>query len=93
MPRKKTAKGKLKCAKCGKSFALPMHLGRHMTTQHGQAAGKKNAGRPRKAKAAAASGGLQLDFRNMPADDLIAVLTGAREEANRRLAGLREAVE
>lgn len=36
MPRKQTAK--FKCPKCGKSFRMAMHLGRHMTTMHGQSA-------------------------------------------------------
>jgi hypothetical protein len=34
MPRKKAAK--FKCEKCGKTFGMAMHLGRHMTTIHGQ---------------------------------------------------------
>lgn len=37
----------LKCGKCGRSFALPMHLGRHMVAVHG--------GKPAKAKPARAS--------------------------------------
>jgi hypothetical protein len=31
---------KLQCPKCGKTFALAMHLGRHMTATHGQQAKK-----------------------------------------------------
>jgi hypothetical protein len=38
MPRKKTAA--FKCEKCGKRFAMAMHLGRHRATQHGQAPGR-----------------------------------------------------
>jgi hypothetical protein len=34
VPRKKAAK--FTCVKCGKTFAMAMHLGRHMTTIHGQ---------------------------------------------------------
>lgn len=49
MPRKKTAA--FKCGKCGKTFAMPMHLGRHMTTMHGQAA---KAPEPKKAAERAA---------------------------------------
>lgn len=37
MPRKKTAP--FKCPQCDKTFAMAMHLGRHMTT-HGRKAGR-----------------------------------------------------
>ena len=32
----KSAGGKYRCPKCGKSFGMAAHLGRHMTTIHGQ---------------------------------------------------------
>jgi hypothetical protein len=52
MPRTKTPT--FKCQQCGKTFAMAMHLGRHMTTTHGQApkkAAKKPAKAPTPAKA------------------------------------------
>lgn len=38
------------CSVCGRSFALAMHLGRHMKMSHGAGAAKRPVGRPRKAK-------------------------------------------
>ena len=42
------AKRSVKCPKCGRSFALPLHLGRHMSAMHGagQAKRKRKATRP-----------------------------------------------
>ncbi|TWT42166.1 hypothetical protein RAS1_32960 [Phycisphaerae bacterium RAS1] len=48
------AKNGLKCAKCGRSFALPMHLGRHMVTMHGAKPAKAKA--PGKGRARARRG-------------------------------------
>ena len=96
MPRTKAG---LKCEKCGQSFKLPMHLGRHMTTRHGETpktakpvkrrrASKKRTrrGRPR-----AAVGGLNL--RGMSLDQLMGVITAVKEEAHRRIAELQEVVQ
>ncbi len=49
---------KLKCPKCGKTFAMAMHLGRHMTAIHGAASKKaaKSAATPAP-RAGAAMGG------------------------------------
>jgi len=95
MPRKKAAS--FKCGRCGKEFTMAMHLGRHMTTIHGQAsktahhkkapkvAARKStpAGRP-----SAAIGGLGLN--DLTLDRLAAVITIAREEVARRIAQIQE---
>jgi hypothetical protein len=47
VPRTKTPK--FKCPQCGQTFAMAMHLGRHMTTTHGQAP-KKATKKPAKAR-------------------------------------------
>ena len=51
MPRKKA--GKFKCEKCGKTFGMAMHLGRHLATIHGRI---PKAAKPKKAKKAARTG-------------------------------------
>ncbi len=57
MPRKKTAK--FKCEKCGKTFGMAMHLGRHMTTIHGQSKAPPTVkARPTKKASRTAGGGL-----------------------------------
>ena len=98
MPRRKAAKSK--CEKCGKTFALPMHLGRHMTTIHGQAA--KSAKLP-KAKKAARFGARKrgrigrppgvvgrLGLRSMSLDQLVQVIFAAKEEAEHRIGEIQK---
>ena len=95
MPRKKAAS--FKCNQCGKEFAMAMHLGRHMTTIHGQSS--KTAKRTKGTKVAARKsapvgrppaivGGLGL--RDLTLDRLANVITSAREEVARRIAQIQE---
>ncbi len=86
MPRKNAAK--YKCEKCGKAFALAMHLGRHMSTIHGQAKQAKVAAP--KAGAAGVVAGLGLS--SMSLDELVEVITAAKAEAGARLARLQELI-
>ena len=100
MPRKKAAK--FKCEKCGKAFGMAMHLGRHMTTIHGRT---PRAAKPKQAKKAARlsarKGGRigrppgvvgRLGLRSMSLDQLVQVISAAKEQANRRIAELQEMI-
>ena len=93
MAKKKTAKkpakkatGKIKCEKCGKTFGMPAHLGRHMSTIHGTKSkaakkGKKSARRPGRPPAIASKFGLH----DLGLDDLAALIKAAKAEAENRL--------
>ncbi len=87
MPRKKAAQ--FRCRKCGESFKMAMHLGRHMSTRHAGATKKRRARRP--AKRRPRSIAPRFDVETMPADELAALLRAVQEEVKRRLAGLRRA--
>ncbi len=92
MPR---AKSKFTCAKCGQSFKMAMHLGRHMHTRHGQRTAKPAAravvaGAP---KGRPAGIGGRLGLRNMSLDQLIGVITAAKMEASRRIAEIQQTIQ
>ncbi|MBP7933574.1 MAG: hypothetical protein KA354_02895 [Phycisphaerae bacterium] len=92
MPRKKSG---FKCAKCGQSFKMAMHLGRHMKTTHGQVSAKplktsrKSTARKRRPRGTAAIAGLQT----LSLDQLVELIAAARAEANRRMAELQKAIK
>jgi ribosomal protein S14 len=103
MPRKKAAK--YKCEKCGKEFAMAMHLGRHMTTIHGQAAKAAKAAkavRPQRTAAAGTRSGRRIGrpagfirrmgLKDMSLEQLIEVIAAAKEEAGQRIAAFQEAI-
>lgn len=94
MPRRK--KESFKCPECGQSFALKMHLGRHLSAKHGRvpltaksAPAKKNrAKRPgRSARPVGRPAGVagKLGLRNLSLEQLIQVIAAAKEEAGRRI--------
>lgn len=100
MPRKKAAT--FKCVKCGKAFAMAMHLGRHMTTIHGQA---RKVVKPTKAKKAAKGGARKgrrvgrppgvagrLGLRTMSLEQLVDVISAAKVEAGLRIGELQRAL-
>jgi hypothetical protein len=102
MPRKKAAT--FKCEKCGKKFGMAMHLGRHMTTIHGQAPVK--SAKPAKAKRAVKIGARKgrpvgrpagvvsrLGLRDMSLDQLVEVIAAAKAEAGVRITELMEAIK
>ncbi len=92
MPRKKAAR--FRCEKCGKTFGMAMHLGRHMATIHGQKtrkAVKRAAGKGRRGGRPAGVVG-RLGLRNMSLDQLVQVIATAKAEAANRLAELQEAI-
>jgi hypothetical protein len=97
MPRKKAAT--FKCEKCGKEFGMAMHLGRHMTTTHGQAPKSATRAKSRKAARVGARKGRRvgrpagvvgrLGLRSMSLDQLVQVISAAKDEANRRIAEIQ----
>ena len=96
MPRKKAAS--FKCEKCGKKFAMAMHLGRHMTTIHGKA---PKAAKPKKpAKGAGRRGRVgrppgvvgRMGLKSMSLDQLVEVIAAAKAEATRRIAEIQETI-
>ncbi len=97
MPRKKT---RFTCSKCGKTFGMAMHLGRHMATIHGKSPAKSARG-PKPPKGAArtarpagrpAGAAGRFGLRNMSLEQLIDVIAAAREEANGRIAEIQAAI-
>lgn len=104
MPRKKAAK--FKCEKCGKGFGMAMHLGRHMTTIHGQAPAKPAS--PAKATAPTKPAKVRgpkarpigrppgvvgrLGLRNMSLEQLVEVISAVKDEATRRIAEIQEVI-
>lgn len=96
MPRKKAG---FKCPKCGQSFGLAMHLGRHMSAKHGQAptgagkrakAKKRRAGRKGRRVGRPAGAAGKLGLRNLSLEQLVDVITAAREEVALRIAGFQD---
>ncbi|HRY71402.1 MAG TPA: C2H2-type zinc finger protein [Phycisphaerae bacterium] len=91
MARKKAAK--LRCSKCGKTFKMAMHLGRHMKTIHGQAkrlkAKKGRKAAARRGRPAASIAGLQ----NLSLDQLVGLIAAAKAEAGRRMTELQKAIK
>ncbi len=98
MPRKK---GKFTCPKCGQSFGLAMHLGRHLSAKHGQARATSTKGArgarlggqaKRRGRQVGRPAGIvgRLGLRNMSLEQLIGVISAAKDEAGRRIAEFQE---
>jgi hypothetical protein len=92
MPRRKAAK--FKCEKCGKQFAMAMHLGRHRTTIHGQKRKKVAKRAARKSRRGGRPSGVvgRLGLRSMSLDQLVEVIAAAKAEAASRLTELQQAI-
>jgi len=90
MPKAK----KLKCGTCGKKFSMPAHLARHKSATHG--AKKKAAKKVTRKKAGAKRGGrppaiaTKFGLKDLPLDDLAALIKAAQAEAGARLREYRE---
>ncbi|HOW72602.1 MAG TPA: C2H2-type zinc finger protein [Phycisphaerae bacterium] len=93
MPRKKAAK--LRCTKCGKTFKMAMHLGRHMKTIHGQAKRlKAKKGRKPAARKGRRAGTAQIaGLHDLSLDQLVGLIAAAKAEADRRMAELQKAIQ
>lgn len=89
MPRKL-----VKCNICGRTFNLPLHLGRHMATIHGSSArkatkkAKKRMGKIGRPMGAASKFGL----RGMGIEQLKSLIDAARQEARLRLAEIERSL-
>ena len=92
--KKKTMRAgkKLPCSICGKKFSMPAHLARHRSAIHGvRKKSKKKAIKKRRKKAAARRAGrppaiaTRFALKDLPIDDLAALIKAARQEADRRL--------
>lgn len=101
MPRKKAAK--FTCQECGKAFDLAMHLGRHMTTIHGQTPKAAKVAKSKKARKTAKVGARkhrrggptagvvgQLGLHNLSIDQLVEVIAAAKQEGQRRIAEMQQ---
>jgi len=92
MPRKKAG---FKCSKCGKSFKMAMHLGRHMKTTHGQAKRlKAQKGRKPAARKGRRAGTAQIaGLHDLSLDQLVGLIAAAKAEAGRRMTELQKAIQ
>jgi hypothetical protein len=82
----KASKGPHRCARCGRSFAMAAHLGRHVTTMHGKAPTAGRPGRPPKVHARKPRNAARKPVAgvSLTLDDLVA----QRREIDRQLAEL-----
>ncbi|HOW17913.1 MAG TPA: hypothetical protein PLC79_02670 [Phycisphaerae bacterium] len=95
MPHKKEV---YKCSKCGQTFKLAMHLGRHLSAKHGVT--PASAARSKKRQPFAAQpalgrgrpGGIagRLGLHNLTLEQLVETIAAAKKEAARRLAAFQE---
>ena len=92
MPRKV-----LRCSKCDRSFKMPAHLARHMSSTHGfkkkravvKKAKKRSTGRRAKKRARRLSGSTtRLGLSGMSLEQLTQLIDAARGEARRKLSAL-----
>ncbi|MGB9623771.1 MAG: hypothetical protein ACPMAQ_02825 [Phycisphaerae bacterium] len=95
MPGKKEV---YKCAKCGQSFKLAMHLGRHLSAKHNVPPVSKARSKKRLPLTAQPAlrrgrpGGIagRLGLHNLTLEQLVEAIAAAKEEAARRLAAFQE---
>lgn len=89
----------LKCTKCGKSFSMPAHLGRHMSTIHGAQPKTRKAktgrrGRPPGKRVGRPKGiSKKMGLTDMTIDQLAELIEAARAEAQRRIGQLQKAFD
>ena len=83
--RKATPAGETTCSICGRTFALPLHLGRHVAATHGKAKAAKPAKRAKRAVRAVAV--------PAPAEALASISAEVRSLSIDQLIGLKSAVD
>ncbi len=100
----KTAKRKLKCPKCDRTFSIAAHLARHVNSIHASKAKKKVAKkkaskrkvrRVRKAKRAGRPPGIgtRHGLGNMTLEQLTELIGAASAQAQRKIAELKQAIQ
>lgn len=77
--RKTARAGKTTCAICGRTFKMPLHLGRHMAATHGKARKARKVKQARRVVARrvprAPRGGLGADVSSLTVDQLLGLKT------------------
>ena len=96
--KRKVTRGKLKCSRCGKTFSMAMHLGRHMSAIHGMRKKKKGAMKVRRGRKGRRPGrpagvASRLGLQEMTSAELSQLITAAKQEAQRRLSDLQKALK
>ena len=94
MPKKK-----FKCPKCDRSFAMPGHLGRHMTATHGakkrktaKKAKKRSVIRKKKRVGRPKAVASRLGLGSMSLEELTQVIDAARAQARLKIVELEETI-
>ena len=94
----KTAQRKLKCPKCDRTFSMPAHLARHMSSHTGGAgkrAAKKTGATARAAKRSDRDVAIarRYGLTSMSLEQLSNLITAARAEARRKIAELQDVIQ
>ncbi len=94
----KTARRKLKCPKCDRTFSMPAHLARHMSSHTGGAgkkAAKKKGPTARSVKRPDRYAGVarRHGLSSMTLEQLSELITAARAEARRKIAELQYVIQ
>ncbi len=97
--KRKSRKGSYKCSKCGETFSMPMHLGRHMNAIHRKGMKKKAAtkkmrrGRKGRRPGRPVGTASRLGLQDMSSEELSQLIMAAKREAQRRLSELQKALK
>lgn len=96
MPRKKSG---VKCSICGREFALPLHLGRHMTSMHGKKSRKAKKAKmkrgPRGRRRIGRPPGVASKFglSSLSVNELMSLISAAKDEGRSRIQELESAIQ
>ena len=94
----KTERRKLKCPKCDRTFSMPAHLARHMSSHTGGAGkrvAKKTGAKARSTKRSDRDVAIarRYGLSSMSLEQLSELITAARAEARRKVAELQEVIQ
>ncbi len=94
----KTANRKLKCPKCDRTFSMPAHLARHMSSHKrgaGKRATKKTGAKARRMKRSDRDVAIarRYGLSSMTLEQLSELITAARTEARRKIAELQDVIQ